>query len=44
MRKPTPTAILGMEVSCHMMGLKPKWKDINKAEGDKNGYFFAGKQ
>jgi hypothetical protein len=28
-KKPTPAVVLGMEVSCHMMGLKPKKKDMN---------------
>jgi F0F1-type ATP synthase membrane subunit b/b' len=23
-KKPTPAVVLGMEVSCHMMGIKPK--------------------
>jgi len=42
-KKPTPAVVLGMEVSCHMMGLKPKKKDINQIEGDTGGYFFTGK-
>ena len=38
-RKPTPAVVLGMEVSCHMMGLKPKKGVANKVEGDTAGYF-----
>lgn len=33
-----------MEVSCHMMKLKPKKADINKIEGDTGGYFLTAKQ
>jgi dynein heavy chain len=38
-RKPTPAVVLGMEVSCHMMGHKPKKGIANKVEGDTGGYF-----
>ena len=38
-KKPTPTVILGMEVSCLMMGKKPKKADWNKYEGDEKGFF-----
>ena len=38
-KKPTPAVVLGMEVSCHMMQLKPKKQAINKVEGDTGGYF-----
>jgi hypothetical protein len=38
-KKPTPAVVLGMEVSCHMMGLKPKKTNIGKVDGDTNGYF-----
>ena len=27
-KKPTPVVVLGMEVACHMMGVKPK-KGVN---------------
>lgn len=39
-KKPTPAVVLGMEVSCHMMGLKAVKADIGKIDGDTNGYFF----
>lgn len=42
-KKPTPAVVLGMEVSCHMMGLKPKKKDAGVIDGDTGGYFFTGK-
>ena len=38
-KKPTPTVVLGMEVSCHMMDLKPKKANIGRVDGDTNGYF-----
>lgn len=38
-KKPTPAVVLGMEVSCHMMQLKPKKTAQNKVEGDTGGYF-----
>jgi len=38
-RKPTPAVVLGMEVSCHMMGHKPKKTALGKIEGDTNGFF-----
>ena len=38
-KKPTPAVVLGMEISCHMMALKPKKTNIGKVEGDTNGYF-----
>lgn len=38
-KKPTPTVVLGMEVSCHMMGHKPKKGVANKVDGDTQGYF-----
>ena len=38
-KKPTPTVVLGMEISCHMMELKAKKANIGKIEGDTNGYF-----
>ena len=38
-KKPTPAVVLGMEISCHMMGFKPKKTNIGKVEGDTNGYF-----
>ena len=38
-KKPTPAVVLGMEISCHMMGLKPKKTNIGKVEGDTNGFF-----
>lgn len=38
-KKPTPAVVLGMEISCHMMGLKAKKTNIGKVEGDTNGYF-----
>ena len=38
-KKPTATVILGMELSCHMMELKPKKTNIGKIDGDTNGYF-----
>ena len=28
-----------MEISCHMMGLKPKKTNLGKVDGDTNGYF-----
>jgi len=43
-KKPTPAVVLGMEVSCHMMEIKPKKKDAGAIEGDDGGYFFTGKQ
>jgi hypothetical protein len=42
--KPTPTVVLGMEVSCHMMGLKPKKTAVGKVEGDTGGYFVTAKE
>jgi len=38
-KKPTPAVVLGMEISCYMMGLKAKKTNIGKVEGDTNGYF-----
>jgi hypothetical protein len=38
-KKPTPAVVLGMEVSCHMMGLKPKKTNLGKVDGDTNGFF-----
>ena len=38
-KKPTPAVVLGMELSCHMMGLKPKKTNLGKVDGDTNGYF-----
>jgi hypothetical protein len=38
-KKPTPAVVLGMEISCHMMGLKSKKTNIGKVDGDTNGYF-----
>lgn len=42
-KKPTPAVILGMEVSCHMMRLKPKKQDFNKVDGDVAGFFITAK-
>ena len=38
-KKPTPAVVLGMEISCYMMGLKAKKTNIGKVDGDTNGYF-----
>ena len=38
-KKPTPAVVLGMEISCHMMELKPKKTNLGKVEGDTNGFF-----
>lgn len=38
-KKPTPTVVLGMEISCHMMDLKAKKTNIGKVDGDTNGFF-----
>jgi hypothetical protein len=38
-KKPTPAVVLGMEISCHMMGLKVKKSNLGKVDGDTNGYF-----
>ena len=38
-KKPTPAVVLGMEISCHMMGLKATKQNIGKVDGDTNGYF-----
>lgn len=38
-KKPTPAVVLGMEVSCHMMGLKVKRTNVGKVDGDTHGYF-----
>lgn len=38
-KKPTPAVVMGMEVACHMMHLKPKKGVANKIEGDTGGYF-----
>jgi len=38
-KQPTPVIVLGMELSCHMMDLKPKKTNQNKIPGDTNGYF-----
>jgi len=43
-KKPTPAVVLGMEVSCHMMQIKPKKADHNKIEGDAGGYFVTARQ
>lgn len=43
-KKPTPAVVLGMEVSCHMMKIKPKKADQNKIEGDTGGYFITARQ
>jgi hypothetical protein len=43
-KKPTPAVVLGMEVSCHMMRIKPKKADQNKIEGDGGGYFVTARQ
>jgi dynein heavy chain len=42
-KKPTPTVVLGMEVSCHMMGIKPKKGVAGKVDGDTHGYFEAAR-
>jgi len=42
-KKPVATVILGMELCCHMMELKPKKTNIGKYEGDTNGYFDLAK-
>jgi len=42
-KKPTPAVVLGMEVSCHMMGIKPKKEQKAKVDGDTNGYFEAAR-
>jgi hypothetical protein len=42
-KKPTPAVVLGMEVSCHMMGIKPKKADKDKIEGDGGGYFITAR-
>lgn len=33
-KKPTPAVVLGMELSCHMMDLKPKKTNLGKVDGD----------
>ena len=38
-KKPTNTVVVGMELCCHMMDLRPKKTNIGKIEGDTNGYF-----
>lgn len=38
-KKPTPAVVLGMEISCYMMGLKAAKTNIGKVDGDTNGYF-----
>ena len=38
-KKPTPAVVLGMEISCHMMALKPKKEQKAKVEGDDGGFF-----
>lgn len=38
-KKPTPAVVLGMEVSCNMMQLKPKKETKGKIDGDTGGYF-----
>lgn len=38
-KKPTPAVVLGMEISCYMMGLKAKKTNVGKVDGDTNGYF-----
>jgi phosphoglycolate phosphatase-like HAD superfamily hydrolase len=38
-KKPTATVVLGMEISCIMMGLKPKKTNLGKVDGDTNGFF-----
>jgi dynein heavy chain len=38
-KKPTPAVVLGMEISCHMMALKPKKEQKGKVEGDDGGFF-----
>lgn len=38
-KKPTPAVVLGMEISCYMMGLKAKKTNLGKVDGDTNGYF-----
>lgn len=43
-KKPTPAVVLGMEISCHMMGLKAKKTNIGKVDGDTNGYFDLSRQ
>lgn len=38
-KKPTPAVVLGMEISCLMMGLKASKQNVGKVDGDTNGYF-----
>ena len=38
-KKPTPTIILGMEVSCHMLNKKPSKESKGKIDGDTGGFF-----
>jgi dynein heavy chain len=42
-KKPTAAVVLGMEVSCHMMQIKPKKAQQNKVEGDGGGYFVTAR-
>ena len=41
--KPTLTVVIGMELSCIMMGLKPKKDKKNRSENDVNGFFDCAK-
>lgn len=40
---PTPTVVLGMELSCIMMGIKPRKNIPKRAPNDTHGYFDAAK-
>jgi len=42
---PTPTVVLGMEISCIMMGIKPKKSNIDKKiPNDNAGYFDCARE
>ena len=43
-KAPTPTIVTGMEVSCLMMGFKPKKTNMGKISNDPNGWFDCSRE
>ena len=41
MQKPTPQAVVVMELACLLLGKKPKKAHWNKVEGDEKGFYYT---
>jgi hypothetical protein len=44
MQKPTPQAVVVMELACLLLGKKPKKAHWNKVEGDEKGFYYTASQ